>query len=204
MRNHVKVTWAIAVLFCAIPLTSSALQPYSQDFEGLMQSDPNALADDGWLVFGNVFTPDDEFIYGYGPFPAPNDGFAFYQIATGEGGTEVYNVDIPHGGETYLVGNLIQQSASSANRGIVTYAAEGAVNPVQQFYAVNNTIVNDASSGTFINLYGAPTARVQNNLFVGLGTPEETGIRGGGEGQLPQAVERLVHVPFSGRNRGRP
>jgi hypothetical protein len=93
-----------------------------------------------------------------------------YNRITGEGGTEVYNVDLPNGGESTLIGNLIQQSPASANRGIVSYAAEGAVNPVQQFTAVNNTIVNDATSGTFINLYGAPTARVQNTLFVGPGT----------------------------------
>jgi hypothetical protein len=93
-----------------------------------------------------------------------------YNRITGEGGTEVYCTDFPNGGETLLVGNLIQQSPNSANRGIVTYAAEGAVNPVQQFTAVNNTLVNDAGSGVFINLYGAPAARVQNNLFVGPGT----------------------------------
>jgi hypothetical protein len=93
-----------------------------------------------------------------------------YNRLTGENGTEVYSVDLPNGGESTLVGNLIQQSPYSANRGIVSYAAEGAVNPVQQFTALNNTIVNDASSGVFINLYGAPAARVQNNLFVGPGT----------------------------------
>ncbi len=93
-----------------------------------------------------------------------------YNRITGEGGLEVYNVDLPNGGESYLIGNLIQQSPNSANRGMVTYAAEGGINPVQQFYAVNNTFVNDATSGIFVNVYGAPTARVQNNLFVGPGT----------------------------------
>src|SRR5688572_7765377 len=93
-----------------------------------------------------------------------------YNRLTGESGTEVYNVDLPNGGESLLIGNLIQQSPYSANRGLVTYAAEGAVNPVQMFTAVNNTFVNDAASGTFINLYGSPSARVQNNLFVGPGT----------------------------------
>jgi hypothetical protein len=93
-----------------------------------------------------------------------------YNRITGEGGTEVYNVDLPNGGETVLIGNVIQQSPNNANRGIVTYAAEGAVNPVQQFTAVNNTLVNDSTGGTFVNLYGSPAARVQNNLFVGPGT----------------------------------
>lgn len=65
------------------------LAAYSQDFEGLVQSDPGALANDGCLVYGNVFQPDGTtYIYGYGAFLAPNDGFAFCQIDLGQGGVE--------------------------------------------------------------------------------------------------------------------
>jgi hypothetical protein len=62
------------------------LAPYSQDFEDLVQSDPAALANDGWLVFANVFGPDWSFWYNYGPFPAPNGGPAFSGIDLGQGG----------------------------------------------------------------------------------------------------------------------
>jgi hypothetical protein len=62
----------------------SAVQ-YSQDFESLDQMSPSALEDDGWLVFGNVFD-GEEYLYGYGPFPAPNGGEAFCAIVTGQGG----------------------------------------------------------------------------------------------------------------------
>jgi hypothetical protein len=62
--------------------------PYAQDFEALDQANTDALANDGWLVFGNVFAPDGAYLYGYGPFPAPNDGFAFCAIAAGEGGPD--------------------------------------------------------------------------------------------------------------------
>ncbi|NNM20098.1 MAG: hypothetical protein HKO55_02345 [Gammaproteobacteria bacterium] len=41
----------------------------------------------GWLVFGNV-SAQESFLYGFGPFPAPNDGDAFSQITTGEGGAD--------------------------------------------------------------------------------------------------------------------
>ncbi len=78
----------VAVLICSSPGAGLALQPYSQNFEGLVQSDPDALANDGWLVFGNVFAPDMTYLYGYGPFPAPNGTNAFCQIVTGEGGAE--------------------------------------------------------------------------------------------------------------------
>jgi len=88
MLKRTHAFFAAAVLVGLIPAAGLALGPYSQDFEGLTQSDPGALAGDGWLVFGNVFDPGGGYLYGYGPFPAPNDGAAFCQIAIGEGGAE--------------------------------------------------------------------------------------------------------------------
>ncbi len=89
MKLRVIALCALAIAAVAVPATSQAqLAAYSQDFEGLNQADTAALGNDGWLVFGNVFAPDHSYLYGYGPFPAPNDGAAFCQIVTGEGGTE--------------------------------------------------------------------------------------------------------------------
>ena len=76
------------MLICMVPASGLAVMPYSQDFEGLSQPDMDALANDGWLVFANVFGPDWSYWYGYGPFPAPNDGFGFCAIAVGECGAE--------------------------------------------------------------------------------------------------------------------
>lgn len=60
---------------------------YRQDFEDLDAGDGAALADDGWLVFGNVFSgTTGGYLYGYGTFPAPNGGPAFSAIVSGEGG----------------------------------------------------------------------------------------------------------------------
>jgi len=89
MRNQVTVLIAAAVLVCLVPVASQAqLAAYSQDFEGLIQTDLTALGDDGWLVYGNVYAPDLSYMYGYGPFPAPNDGFGFCQIVLLEGGLD--------------------------------------------------------------------------------------------------------------------
>lgn len=72
-----------------VPL--SAVQ-YMQDFEALDQMDTDALADDGWLVFGNVYDGQTmAFVYGYGPFIAPNTGAAFSAIVVGQGGVEQGN-----------------------------------------------------------------------------------------------------------------
>lgn len=75
-------------LICLVPMASFAITPYSQDFEALIQADPFALGDDGWVVYGNIYNPLGEWIRGYGTYPAPNNGLAFCQITIGEGGPE--------------------------------------------------------------------------------------------------------------------
>ncbi len=91
MKNHAKILLATVASICLIPAAAFALVPYSQDFEALNANDLDALADDGWLVFGNVFDGvSGDYMYGYGPFPAPNNpGLpAFSNIITGQGGDE--------------------------------------------------------------------------------------------------------------------
>ncbi len=79
-----------ALLVCLIPATGqAAVTPYLQNFELLDQTATNALSADGWVVYGNVFNgTTGAYIYGYGAFPAPNDGSGFSQIALFEGGDE--------------------------------------------------------------------------------------------------------------------
>jgi hypothetical protein len=87
MRNAFTKVLIAAAMTCLVASTGWAdLTVYSQDFEGLVQSDPAALGNDGWLYFGNVFDPGGGYIGGYGPGPAPNGGPAFSAIAAGEGG----------------------------------------------------------------------------------------------------------------------
>jgi hypothetical protein len=87
-------------------------------------------------------------------------------------GDSSYIIDLPNGGLSYIVGNLLQQSPNTDNPAIVSYGAEGLSNVNKTLYVVNNTFVNDLGSGTFVEIAGgsAATARVQNNLFVGNGT----------------------------------
>jgi hypothetical protein len=85
-------------------------------------------------------------------------------------GTSSYAIDLPNGGASYVIGNLIQQGPKTQNPSIVAYAAEGAINAVQQLYVVNNTIVNDCpNGGTFVQVSGNPTVSLINNIFSGPG-----------------------------------
>lgn len=85
-------------------------------------------------------------------------------------GTSSYVIDLPNGGLSYIVGNLLQQGPSTDNPTMLIYGEEGATNPSQTLYVVNNTFVNDRTSGTFVELSGGTTAILQNNLIVGSGT----------------------------------
>ncbi len=88
MKKRVIALLAVVAVLALLPATGMALNGYGQDFEGLNQADTSALGNDGWLVFANVFGPDWSYWYGYGTFPAPNDGAAFCAIAAGEGGAQ--------------------------------------------------------------------------------------------------------------------
>ena len=89
MRNRATAVIAAAVLLCLIPVSGQALTEYFQDFESMVQADPDALGNDGWVVFGTVFSGIDmSYLYGYGTFPAPNHNLAFSNLTILEGGEE--------------------------------------------------------------------------------------------------------------------
>jgi len=100
------------------------------------------------------------------------ESFILYNRITDESATTAsYEIDAPNGGTTYVIGNLIEQAATSQNPTIVTAGEEGTTNPDQHFFFVNNTVVNDRpAGGTFVNLAAGTTALLQNNIFMGAGT----------------------------------
>lgn len=98
------------------------------------------------------------------------ENFILYnRIMDEENGTSSYAVDMPDAGRSYLIGNLIQKGPNADNSIVVAYGAESGSNPVHELYVINNTFVNDRSSGTFLSVLGGTTARVQNNIFAGNG-----------------------------------
>ena len=51
-------------------------------------ADPACLANDGWVVWGNVYGLDWNYWYGYGVYPAPHGTCGFSSLALGEGGPD--------------------------------------------------------------------------------------------------------------------
>lgn len=91
-------------------------------------------------------------------------------------GNASFQVDLPMGGKSYLIGNVIQQGPNAENFSLVAYANETKklAHPIQELYVVNNTFVNTRTQGgRFIKIKGiegTPThAVIRNNLFWGTG-----------------------------------
>lgn len=80
-------------------------------------------------------------------------------------GNASYQIDLPNGGLSYIIGNSIHQGSNAENSRMISYAAEGASNPLQEVYLASNTMVNDRNNGWGIRLSGTPVAVIVNNIF---------------------------------------
>jgi uncharacterized protein (TIGR03437 family) len=89
-------------------------------------------------------------------------------------GTASYELDLPNGGRSYVIGNLIHQGPKTANSTILSYREEGShpANPETMLFAVNNTFVTERPSATFVFIHPsvATPAVIRNNIFCGPGT----------------------------------
>jgi Right handed beta helix region/Abnormal spindle-like microcephaly-assoc'd, ASPM-SPD-2-Hydin len=104
---------------------------------------------------------------------AEND--IYYNRLTDEStGTASYEIDIPNGGLSYVIGNLVEKGPMAQNSALVSYQEEGAAsgNPNHSLFVVNNTMVNDYGQGTFVVVDSSVTvpAIITNNIFQGSGT----------------------------------
>ena len=61
------------------------------------------------------------------------------------------------------------QGPRSENPALVSYGAEGLTNPSRTLWVVNNTFVNQRTSGTYVALADGSRAHLRNNLLVGPG-----------------------------------
>lgn len=103
-----------------------------------------------------------------------NSNYILYNRIATMGGTGSFEIDIAHGGDSWIVGNIIQQGPVSENKGLIAYGAEATLNPGTEYaeghlYVINNTIINDRADGAdLIALFDYESASLQltNNLFV--------------------------------------
>jgi hypothetical protein len=103
---------------------------------------------------------------------------AYNRFSSSGLGQPSYEIDLPNAGTSYVIGNVIEQPSANQNPNIVAYGEEGATNPAQDLYVVNNTFLNDyGSGGTFVMVGSGVTKPVliQNNIFAGVGSVTNQG-----------------------------
>ncbi|MGZ3423939.1 MAG: right-handed parallel beta-helix repeat-containing protein, partial [Polyangiales bacterium] len=95
-----------------------------------------------------------------------------YNRLTDEDGHASYEIDLPQGGKSYVVGNAIQQSAATENPAFISFARESKRNPGTELWVVGNTFFNGKGSGTFVAVAADVGAKVtlRDNIFAGGGT----------------------------------
>ncbi len=86
-------------------------------------------------------------------------------------GSSGFNIDVPDGGLTFIIGNLLQQGPVTADGIMVSYGSDNLRGGTHELYLVNNTFVNEAGFGDFLEFDDdADLVRTINNLFVGNGS----------------------------------
>ncbi len=141
------------------------------DFES---ANPNAgVIGGGWLVFANVFNANGDYLYGYGPFDAPNNTGAFSGVAAVEGGdaqgnyalsvfSDYNNNDAHSAGDTVESVTFLEHIIGAEDSGTVTMSfdarkpAEGGVEPPASAFAYLQIL--DPNAGYSV------TARVELDL----------------------------------------
>ena len=100
---------------------------------------------------------------------AAENHILYNRLTDESGGRASYELEFSNGGIAYVIGNIIQQSATSENSNIISFGAEGYKWPKNEIYLINNTLINDRpEGGSFLAVRpGAQTVKAYNNLLLG-------------------------------------
>jgi len=98
------------------------------------------------------------------------ENYILYNRITDENLGSSYLVDLPNGGNAFIIGNIFHQNPVNDNSTLLSFAAEkNRGDSRSSLYVVNNTFVNSAQNAIFIANHSIGLTTVINNLFVGSG-----------------------------------
>lgn len=96
----------------------------------------------------------------------------YNRIEDGRDGNSSRLIDLPNCGLSLVMGNELQQAATSENWNAIGFGPEGCEDrPVsqQRLFVIHNTFVNQAPGGTFVANHTTSDVTVVNNLVFGKG-----------------------------------
>lgn len=99
------------------------------------------------------------------------NNYILYNRLSEEKGDGSYEIDLPNGGNSLVMGNIIQQGTNSQNSAIISYGKEGLTNPTEHNIVLSfNTMVNEKANGTFLQTQnGTNLVLSLNNIYAGGG-----------------------------------
>lgn len=100
---------------------------------------------------------------------AARNNIRYNRLADEPGGRASYELEFPNGGVAIVVGNIIEQEASTENPNMISYGTEGYRWPVNALLLVHNTLVDRrGQGGVFLKVKpGDVRVAVIDNLLVG-------------------------------------
>ena len=121
----------------------------------------------------------------------------YNRLTDEEGGRASYELEFPDGGVAFVVGNLIEQSATGENPTLVSFGAERFFWPSNELYISHNTMINDRLAGGqwIVARSGSQAGKIVNNVLIGSGSLD-----------VPGELEQVGNVAIAGvgfLNRGR-
>lgn len=95
----------------------------------------------------------------------------YNRFSNEQNGNASREIDLPDGGQAYVIGNVLQQGQQGQNSNMIGYGLESLSNPgPHEFYAINNTLVNERTVGSFFAMAGGGLFfKGYNNILAGGG-----------------------------------
>jgi len=87
-------------------------------------------------------------------------------LTDAEDGNAAYAIDLPDGGESFVIGNIIQQSRFTENSALIHYGMPRSQKG-RAFFVVNNTAFSSRHTGVFLLNHSPCEGLIANNLIAG-------------------------------------
>lgn len=163
--------------------SADVLIEYSEfAYNGCANNDPsgcdpgyehNMYIGSGYRSFTLMYSYSHGAINGHNVKTRANNNYILYNsIMDLADGMSSYDIDIAQGGPTIIMGNLIEGGPMKVNHTLMAYN-EGSTNPPpQNLYLVNNTIINDQTTGYYLIMPDTAddTLTMINNIIAGPGS----------------------------------
>ncbi len=104
--------------------------------------------------------------------------YILYDRLSGEQGTDSYELDLPNGGLTYVIGTVLQQGPRTQNPNMLAYGEEGDLQPDSHLYVVNDTFVNELGQGAAMLIGADVRTPLLAEDDISVGSPVFTAQRG--------------------------